>query len=167
MRPLAILIAALALASLSCLEGCKKSPTSGACGAGETANADPAICYKVPKGFTQRGDPLKRPGRFSIAYADEGKAKVDFVVSDLDGFDARWKGLQANPKGAKATDAKEEDFAGGKGKLLTYTTPEKEPRFVISALVRGAKKTLECEAEYRTSAPKPELLEICKSIHEP
>ena len=61
----------------------------------------------------------------------------------------------------------EEEIAGGKGKILTYTTPEKDPRFVVSAMIRGSKNTLECEAEYRMSAPRPEVVDACKSIREP
>jgi hypothetical protein len=157
-------IAPLLFAALA-LTGCKK--LAGACGAGETANSDPPFCYKVPTGFMQRGEPAKRAGWFSISYGDEGKAKITFIARDLATFDSAWKGLQSNAKSAKASDAKEEEFAGGKGKLLTYSTPEKDPKFIISALVRGTKNCVECEAEYRGSGPKPELLEICKSIHEP
>lgn len=159
--PAALLLTLLALSS------CKKLSGEGSCGKGETTNADPSFCYKVPSGFTQRGEPAKRAGWFNIAYADEGKGKVSYIVRDLAAFDSTWKGLQANPKGARATDAKEEDFAGGKGKILTYSTPEKDPKHVISVVVQGAKNTLECEAEYRASAPVPDLLDACKSIHEP
>ena len=162
------LIAATALAlAFVAVVGCKRSATSGgACGSGETANVDPPMCYKIPAGFAARGEAKKRAGWFSIAYGDE-KSHVEFIARDLDSFDGTWKALQNNPKGAKATDAKEEDFAGGKGKLLTYTTPEKDPKHVISAVLRGAKNAIECEADYRDSAPKPELLQICKAIHEP
>lgn len=161
--PAALLIALVALASCKKLTG----TDGGSCGKGETANADPPFCYKVPSGFTQRGEPARRAGWFSIAYGDEGKGKVSFIARDLASFDSTWKGLQGNPKGARATDAKEEDFADGKGKILTYSTPEKDPKHIVSVVLLGAKNTLECEAEYRASAPLPELLEACKSIHEP
>jgi hypothetical protein len=167
MRARVPLVASVALAALLSLTACKRLGVGGGCGSGETANADPPFCYKVPAGFTARGEPSRRAGWFSIGYADANKARVDFIARDLAGFDSAWKGLQSNPKNAKATDAKEEDIAGGKGKLLTYTTPEKDPRVVISVLVRGTKSTLECEAEYKTSAPRPDLLDVCKAIHEP
>ena len=158
---IAALLAALAVA------GCKPGGSKGACGSGETANADPAFCYKLPAGFAARGEPVARKGWFNIAYSGDDKASVNFIALGPDGFDARWKELQGNSKSAKATDAKEEEFAGGKGKILTYTTPEKEPRFIVSAVYRGAKSVLGCEAEYRVSAPKPALVDACKSIHEP
>ena len=64
-------------------------------------------------------------------------------------------------------DVKEVDFADGKGKLLTYTTPEANPRFMISVMLRGPRNALECEAEYRVSSPKPDLIDACKSMREP
>jgi hypothetical protein len=161
-------IAALLIASLA-LAGCKKLGVGGGggCGNGETADADKSVCFKVPAGFTPKGDPIKRASWSSVAYGDDGKAKVSFIVRDLATFDSTWKALQGNPKNAKATDAKEEDFAGGNGKLLTYSTAEKDPKHIVSVVIRGAKHVIECEAEYRASAAKPELIDICKSIHEP
>jgi hypothetical protein len=102
-----------------------------------------------------------------FAFSREDKATLHFIARDGDVFDRTWKALQGNAASSKSTDAKEEEFAGGKAKILTYTTPEKEPRFVISVVYRGAKHTLECETEYKVSSPRPELLDACKSIREP
>ena len=153
----AMALVALALA----VAGCKATATSGSCRAGSP------VCYELPAGFVQKGDPVERPDLFSIAYADESKGRVEFIVRDLDGFDVRWKALQGNAKAAKATDVREEDLAGGKGKLLTYSTPEKEPRFIVATMLRGAKKSIECVGEYRTSVPRPAVVDACKSAREP
>ena len=152
-------VATVALALVAA--GCTKSSSSGTCGGGGP------ICYDVPSGFTQKGEPVKRPDLYTIAFVDEGKAKVEFIARDLDGFDGRWRALQGNARLAKAADAKEEDFADGKGKLLTYTTPEAEPRFIVATMLRGAKKSMECVGEYRTSAPKKGVVDACRSIREP
>ena|SRR5258706_7137092 len=155
------LLAALAFAACT-----PSAPKKASCGAGETANDDPPLCYKVPAGFKASGDAVKREGWFSAAYASD-KASVSFIARDSSGYEAQWKSLEANSRASKAADVKTEDVAGGKGKLITYTTPEKDARAIISVLVHGAKSTIECEAEYHVAAPKPELLEVCKSIHEP
>lgn len=154
-RPLAAIALGLGLAA------CKATATSGSCREGSP------VCYDLPAGFVPKGDPVNRPDLFSIAYGDESKGKVEFLVRDLDGFDARWKALQGNAKAAKATDVREEDLAGGKGKMITYTTPEKEPRFFVATMVRGAKKSIECVGEYRTSVPRPAVVDACRSAREP
>lgn len=159
-------ICALALSSSACTEK-SPGPASASCGAGETANASPPFCFKLPAGFSPRGEPVKRQGWVDFAFSSEDKSTIHFIVRDLDSFDRTWKALTGNAAASKAADVKEEEFAGGKGKILTYTTPEKDPRFVISALYRGAKNVLECETEYRMSAPRPELLDACKSLREP
>jgi hypothetical protein len=163
----AALLLALAALAVGFVVACKRAAQSDGCGSGETANPDPPFCYKVPNGFKQRGETAKRAGWFSIAFADEGKARVDFIVRDLDGFDGRWKALQNNAKGAKATDAKEAEFAEGKGRILTYTTPEKDPKFIVSTMRRGTKHSIECQAEYRTSTPRLDLIDTCKALHAP
>lgn len=167
----AVLLAAVCAATLlsgACSEKPAGSAAAGGCPAGETpSETPPRFCYKVPEGFKQRGEPLKREGWQDTTYVNEEKAAIHFIVRDKDGFDKAWKALQGNAANSKAADAKEEEFAGGKGKILTYTTPEKDPRTMISVMLRGEKNTIECEAEYRASAPKPELLDACKSIHEP
>jgi hypothetical protein len=151
------------------LGACSEKPAAtGSCAAGETASeTPPRFCYKVPEGFKPKGEPLKREGWQDTTYTSEDKAAIHFIVRDLDSFDRAWKALQGNAASSKASDVKEEEFADGKGKILTYTTPEKDPRSMISVMLRGAKNTIECEAEYRASAPKPELLDACRSIREP
>lgn len=161
-------VCTLALVLFGCTSnGSAPAPAPGACAAGETAGEANAFCYKVPGGFSPRGEPIKRQGWVGVAYASEDRAAVTFILRDLGGFDSAWKALQGNSTSSRATDVKEEEIAGGKGKILTYTTPEKDPRVVISVMLRGAKNALECEAEYHVSAPKPELVDACKSIREP
>jgi hypothetical protein len=169
--PLAM-VCALALVCGACKpqgSGSGSGPGSApaSCGAGETANASPPFCFKLPGGFKPHGEPLQREGFFSIGFASDDKASIHFNVRELDKFDSSWKALLGNAASSKAADVKEADFADGKGKILTYTTPEKDPRFMISVMLRGAKDALECEAEYRVSSPKPELVDACKSMREP
>lgn len=157
-------VCAVALAFCACTSN---SSAPGNCGEAQDGGEPAPFCYTLPNGFSPRGEPLKRKGWVASTFASEDKAQVTFIARDLDGADKAWKALQGNAAASKAADVKEEEFAGGKGKILTFTTPEKEPRVVISAMLRGVKNAIECEAEYRVSSPKPELLDACKSIREP
>lgn len=160
-----LMITAAALASGACAQK-GSSQSSGSRDTNDTSSAA-AAWYTVPSGFKQKGEPLKREGWVDVAYASEDKAQIHFIVRDADSFDRTWKALVGNATSSKAPDIKEEDLPGGKGKILTYTTPEKDPRFVVSTMIRGAKNVFECEAEYRMSAPKPEVVDACKTIREP
>lgn len=157
------------VAVLGVAAGCKRAGkmigVSG-CGEGETANEDPPFCYRVPDGMKPRGEPIRREGHYQIGFAGHA-GKVSFLARDLSTFDATWKALQANAARAKATDAKEEELDGGATRVLTYTTPEKSPRSIVSVLRKGKTHLLECEAEAPKETGIGPLLGVCQAVHQP
>ncbi len=167
-RTLVIVALACAFAAISGCKGeAKKLLGSSPCASGETANEDPPFCYRVPAGMTQKGDPIRRTGHFQIGYQGDGGAKVSFLARDLGTFDSTWKALQANAAGSKASDAKEEELDGGKARVLTYSTPGKGSRSIISVVRKGTTHVLECEAEATKGTSIDELLAACKAMSQP
>ncbi len=164
-----IAVAALGLATcvVACKGGAKGLLGGSTCASGETANEDPPLCYRVPAGMTQKGDPIRRADHFQIGYQGEGGLKVTFLSRAPGSFDSTWKALQANARNSKASDAKEEELDGGKTRVLTYTTPGKDARSILSLVRTGPTRVLECEAEGPKGAPMDEVLAACKAIHEP
>jgi hypothetical protein len=160
-----------AVAAVALVPACKGSAKDllkgGGCASDETRNDDPPFCYRVPAGMKQKGDPIRRTGHFQIGFEGEPRVKLSFLARDAAAFDSTWKALQANATRSKAADAKEEKLDDGKTLVLTYTTPEAEPRSILSVVRAGKSRTLECEAESPKGAPMGELLAVCKAIHEP
>lgn len=157
------------VAFLGAAAGCKgasKLVGGSGCGTGETANEDPPFCYRVPEGMTPRGEPIRREGHFQIGFTGDA-GKVSFLARDLATFDSTWKALQANAARAKASDAREEELDGGATRVLTYTTPEKSPRSIVSLLRKGKTHLLECEAEAPKDKGIDPLLAACKALHQP
>jgi hypothetical protein len=163
------LLAAVSLSVLAvaCKGSAKELLAGAGCKSGETANDDPPLCYRVPSGMKAKGEPIRRPGHFQIAFAGDGAAKISFLARDAATFDSTWKALQGNAARSKATDAKEEKLDDGKTLVLTYTTPEAEPRSILSVVRAGKTRTLECEVEAPKGSITDDIVAACKGIHEP
>jgi hypothetical protein len=157
------------LAVLGAVAGCKgvgKMVGGTGCGSDETANEDPPFCYRIPEGMKPRGEPIRREGHYQIGFVGDA-GKVSFLARDLSTFDTTWRALQSNAARAKASDAREEELDGGATRVLTYTTPEKSPRAIVSVLRKGKTHLLECEAEAPKDKGVDALLAACKALHQP
>lgn len=159
-------MAFVVVALAACKGGTDVLGKGGPCAAGETANADPPLCYRVPAGMKQKGDPIRRAGHFQIGFEGEPGVKVSFLARD-GALDATWKSLQANAANSKASDVREQVEDGGKTRILTYTTPEAKPRSILSLVRVGKTHTIECEVEAPKGAATDDLVTACKALHQP
>jgi hypothetical protein len=143
----------------------------GGCAAGETENAKPRFCYRVPAGYRLNEEQSTKEDPIGLDYTN-GKQHLWIRTASAGNYKGSLDAIRDGAKRVGRTDLKEEDIAGGKGKLITAISIMKsgstETRILHIESALAAKTFMaSCQTQYAESTPMTELLDACKSLHEP